>query len=468
MTLHIDMEIPDGRETIAAAVSGLTALNRVIRRSRRFPPLYESGIRYREEDGRDDWKHVGRLYADGEGDCEDLTAARAAELCDQGIPAYVAVVETATPGKFHAIVRSAMGDEDPSRILLAMEATMNKLRKPRFTLKQVGSHCLGSIELPLAGGKTICASELGFDAWGALTSAISRVLKTASEHPELAVLLPPQAGAALMIAAKIANMSEPALKKLLDDSRATDSQKALAEKVLQAKQQQAKSAKENDQWMWGHDAVGEVGPGIRDHRFVNAQGQTVHPPPAPGAPPPAAAPGTEFTPPKPVSGQPLPGQIDPQSGLMWMGDHWERPRAPAGAPQGQLPYVWPGQPLPPGQYPAAPMPGYQQIPGYPPMYPPLPGSYPPGMPAPWGYDPYGYPQTTQPWAPPGYPGGNPWMSFPNYPMPYPMYPPGFDPSSTAQMPQPLSADEAAAITLWGSNAFAQGSFPGYELQQTPW
>lgn len=70
-------------------------------------------ISYKRYDPDEEWKTVDRLYADGGGDCEDLSAAVAAYLRLGGINAY-ADVYPAAPGLYHVIVKTPHGPRDPS------------------------------------------------------------------------------------------------------------------------------------------------------------------------------------------------------------------------------------------------------------------------------------------------------------------------------------------------------------------
>src|SRR4029078_56230 len=111
------------------------------------PPLYASRVVYRRErPGEEDWKSIDRLYADGGGDCEDLARARAAQLRQHGEQANAIVVPTRT-GKFHAVVLRESGEiEDPSRILLAMEAKHMPKQKTKICIRDVGDHCVRCVE----------------------------------------------------------------------------------------------------------------------------------------------------------------------------------------------------------------------------------------------------------------------------------------------------------------------------------
>jgi len=116
--MRVTLKIPASRAMLSAALEGLTAVDAVMYRQRRYPKLYSAGIRYqRERVGRENWQTVAELYKSKVGDCEDLAAARAAELRMQGIPARAVAVRTGARS-YHALVRWPDGSiEDPSRIL---------------------------------------------------------------------------------------------------------------------------------------------------------------------------------------------------------------------------------------------------------------------------------------------------------------------------------------------------------------
>lgn len=127
------MEVPASPEAIAAAVEGLTSLNYKLMRLAResgggFPPLYESGVLYRrEKKDHEFWENCIVLLRLGEGDCEDLSAYRAAELRMEGEPATVQIIPTRRHS-YHAIVQRGDGTlEDPSRILISLEAERAKI-----------------------------------------------------------------------------------------------------------------------------------------------------------------------------------------------------------------------------------------------------------------------------------------------------------------------------------------------------
>lgn len=97
------------------ALAGLTAMNRALMKVYGMPPeLYESGVVYKPE-APDEWETFDIVRRRGFGDCEDLSAWRAAELQEAGVNAVADVYKTRKPGGWHAIVRYPDGTiEDPS------------------------------------------------------------------------------------------------------------------------------------------------------------------------------------------------------------------------------------------------------------------------------------------------------------------------------------------------------------------
>jgi hypothetical protein len=127
MTLKVEIHVPPVPAAIEAVAEGLTGLNFWImtemeKRGTPLPRLYDSGIRYRRESaGREWWESISdalQVHGGGEGDCEDLSAIRAAELRFlYGEPARVRIGKTSR-GSFHAVVQRGDGSiEDPSRII---------------------------------------------------------------------------------------------------------------------------------------------------------------------------------------------------------------------------------------------------------------------------------------------------------------------------------------------------------------
>lgn len=108
------------RDLLQAAAEGHA---RELRRGRRLPSLYLSGVRYRPEPTRgtgveyfdDPWTVLQR----GHGDCDDLVIWRLAELLAAGEQAS-AICEWRVP-RYHVSVRRANGSaEDPSRSLIQL------------------------------------------------------------------------------------------------------------------------------------------------------------------------------------------------------------------------------------------------------------------------------------------------------------------------------------------------------------
>lgn len=127
--LTVGIDVPRTPETLEAVAEALTAVNFILMRALadnglEVPPLYSTGVVYRREPpGREWWETVLDVIRTGEGDCEDLSAFRAAELrYREGEPARVRIYRT--PRRtYHAVVERADGTiEDPSRILVALEA----------------------------------------------------------------------------------------------------------------------------------------------------------------------------------------------------------------------------------------------------------------------------------------------------------------------------------------------------------
>lgn len=97
------------RGELQAMVDATALVNGAMLAARRFGPLYESGIRYRNErrgepnPGVERFQTVDSLYELGFGDCDDLAPARAAELRMQGERARPWVVRN-PGGGWHVVV----------------------------------------------------------------------------------------------------------------------------------------------------------------------------------------------------------------------------------------------------------------------------------------------------------------------------------------------------------------------------
>ena len=115
------MTVPNTTTALQGALCGLVRVNQEIIRRKKFKPLYKAGVRYVRDvkmaGEPEDWQNIEQLYRRGKGDCEDITAARVAELRSLGIDAQPYVKRTG-PTKFHALVLMPSGKfEDPSRKL---------------------------------------------------------------------------------------------------------------------------------------------------------------------------------------------------------------------------------------------------------------------------------------------------------------------------------------------------------------
>lgn len=107
-------------QQIAGMLFGLQRASQANLREVNLPPLYRSGVRYKEEPiGRERWQLPSETYSRGEGDCEDLAAWRAAELVVSGEDTRArAILRWLRPGLMHCLVlRSGGKTEDPSKVL---------------------------------------------------------------------------------------------------------------------------------------------------------------------------------------------------------------------------------------------------------------------------------------------------------------------------------------------------------------
>lgn len=125
--LRIAIQVPPSPALIEALAEGLVQLNQAQFEVAELqgvepPSLYDSGVLYRRENGREQWQSAAETLQLGRGDCEDLASWRAAELRSfEGNHARVRVIRTSR-GSFHAIVEHEDGTrEDPSAILVNLE-----------------------------------------------------------------------------------------------------------------------------------------------------------------------------------------------------------------------------------------------------------------------------------------------------------------------------------------------------------
>lgn len=120
--MGILLRVPEvGGDALDAALAALQTVNELWLRAhpRQWVPLYESGIRYEPERATEEWLPWPYLLRAGIGDCEDLAAARAAELRFTGEDLHArAAAYRSGPRLWHAIVVRGDGTvEDPSMYL---------------------------------------------------------------------------------------------------------------------------------------------------------------------------------------------------------------------------------------------------------------------------------------------------------------------------------------------------------------
>lgn len=86
VTLHTSASFETGNERVShvvleAFLECLVQINEALMRSRVFPDLYRTHVRYRQEPlGEENWRDAAIVLQTGFGDCEDLAAFRVAEL----------------------------------------------------------------------------------------------------------------------------------------------------------------------------------------------------------------------------------------------------------------------------------------------------------------------------------------------------------------------------------------------------
>jgi hypothetical protein len=140
---HPQSNAEDNARALQASLEYLISLDRIF--LARYPttaPLYRSGVRY----GRTKvWDTIPALYGRTYGDCKSLTAARIAELREQGFEArpvhrWIMPQGADGPTDFHILVLTTAtgptinrdGFEDPSKVL-GMSANENSYMRPPQT-----------------------------------------------------------------------------------------------------------------------------------------------------------------------------------------------------------------------------------------------------------------------------------------------------------------------------------------------
>ncbi|HWA70691.1 MAG TPA: hypothetical protein VG937_00080 [Polyangiaceae bacterium] len=109
---------------IKPLLDALVTVNRLYLRSHHVPPLYTSGVRYKQEpeDGKpEEFASIAKVLERGWGDCDDLAPWRVAELQEAGDGAKIRITWRRRRGGrrlYHVLVRRGDGRiEDPSRLL---------------------------------------------------------------------------------------------------------------------------------------------------------------------------------------------------------------------------------------------------------------------------------------------------------------------------------------------------------------
>ena len=119
---------------IALAATVIVNLHQM--RARRLPPLYQSGVRYQQEqclsaavpESCERFLTAEQLLAERVGDCDDLSAYRVGELIHTGEDPKARAIVVRPGFGYHAIVMRGDGSiEDPSQ-LLGMPVTPRALR----------------------------------------------------------------------------------------------------------------------------------------------------------------------------------------------------------------------------------------------------------------------------------------------------------------------------------------------------
>lgn len=110
-------------QAIKAILEAQVRINQLYLRTHNVPPLYKSGVRYKEEpdNGLEEFACIEPVLRRGWGDCDDLAPWRVAELREAGEKAKIRIKwQRQKNGRklFHILVRREDGRiEDPSRIL---------------------------------------------------------------------------------------------------------------------------------------------------------------------------------------------------------------------------------------------------------------------------------------------------------------------------------------------------------------
>lgn len=198
--------IAANRAALERAAERLTrAAERDLRRAPQ-PPLYQSGVRWQAERGREDWLVPSQVARQGHADCEDVSAWRAAELRLRGERDARVAVRRVGPNAWHAVVRRADGRiEDPSRRLGMGEHTVGAIAPAgtqyvlTWKVARVSpQEWRGEVVMHTTTGDRIRARGRGRNRGEALARAVNTAT-SALDNPAMRAILPPQATAALAV-----------------------------------------------------------------------------------------------------------------------------------------------------------------------------------------------------------------------------------------------------------------------------
>lgn len=179
------MPLSGGPEQWARALEGLVESNLVeIRRARAhdsvLPELYQAAragkVRYMEEE-KEEWRTIADVLKAGQGDCEDLSAWRVAELRAAGETKARPVIKRTGITRYHALVMRGSGQvEDPTKILLKMQkrkvAGPMENRTLSWRVEPLpGGGYQGWVSVPLLDGTRRVLGATGIDPAAALFAA---------------------------------------------------------------------------------------------------------------------------------------------------------------------------------------------------------------------------------------------------------------------------------------------------------
>jgi len=138
--VNLSIQLPARRSYLLTLLEALVAVNRLELREigPRAPALYKAGVKYTREKRdpstgmpREEWLTIRQIFERKHADCEDLAAARVAELRNRGVNARIWLVRHGR--MWHVQVRLPDGTiEDPSRIL--------GMRDPRLPPSDAGAN----------------------------------------------------------------------------------------------------------------------------------------------------------------------------------------------------------------------------------------------------------------------------------------------------------------------------------------